>query len=354
MARSRLREFPERHPNAGPVESESTLRKLSLTLACCDYDRTRALFDGRVTVEGCDILPVALEPEEAFHRAFKYQEFDVSEISLSSHTMTISRGENHYIGIPAFVSRLFRHSGIYVRTDRGIATPADLKGKVIGLPEYQITANVWIRGILQDDYGVRPADIRWRRGGVEEPGRGERAPIKLPADIDLQQIPHDSTLSGMLEAGELDGVIGARAPSCFLRGATGVARLFQNHRAAEEDYFRRTRIFPTMHVVGVRRSIVEAHPWLPASLLKAFVQAKALCMNELAQIGHLYTSLPFCVSEFVAAKELMGDDFWSYGFEANRHVLDTFVRYHHEQGLSARKVAPEELFARPTLDTSKI
>jgi len=330
------------------------MRKLQLTLACCDYDRTRALFDGRVTVEGCDILPVALEPEEAFHRAFKYQEFDVSELSLSSHTMMVSRGENPYVAIPAFVSRLFRHSGIYIRTDRGINTPADLKGKRVGLPEYQITANVWIRGILQDEYGVKPADIHWRRGGIEEPGREERAPLKLPPEIDLQQIPHDRTLTGMLESGELDAVIGARAPSCFTRGAPNVARMFPDHRKVEEDYYRRTKIFPTMHVIGIRRSIAEAHPWLAASLYKAFAQAKALAMVELAQIGHLFNSLPFGVSEVAAAKALMGEDFWSYGFEANRHVLETFTRYHHEQGLSAKKVAPEALFAPSTLDISKI
>jgi 4,5-dihydroxyphthalate decarboxylase len=329
-------------------------KNLHLTLAVCDYDRTRALFDGRVRVEGCDITPVALEPEEAFHRAFKYHEFDVSELSISSHTLTVSRGTNHYVGIPAFVSRLFRHSGIYIRTDRGIATPADLKGKTIGLPEYQITANVWIRGILEDEYGVRPRDVHWRRGGVEEPGRDERAPLALPPEIDLQQLPHDKTLAAMLAAGELDAVIGARAPSCFLRRAPNIARLFPDYRRAEEDYYRRTKIFPTMHLVGVRRSIVEQHPWVAASLFKAFAQAKALCMAELGQIGHLFTSLPWAVSEFDAARALMGEDYWSYGFEANRHVLDTFTRYHHAQHLSARRVAPEELFAASTLDISKI
>lgn len=327
---------------------------IKLSLAVCDYDRTRALFDGRVRIEGCDVTFVALEPEEAFHRAFKYQEFDVTEMSMSSHTVMTSRGQNHYVGIPAFVSRLFRHSGVYIRTDRGIQSPADLKGKLVGLPEYQITANVWIRGMFQDDFGVKPSDIHWRRGGVEEAGREERAPLKLPPDIDLQQVPHDRTLSGMLEAGELDAVIGARAPSCFTRGAPNVARMWPDHRKVEEDYYRRTKIFPTMHVMGVRQSLVAANPWLPASILKAFMQAKALCMAELGQIGHLFTSLPFGVSEFDAAKKLMGDDFWSYGYEANRHVLETFTRYHHEQGLSARKVAPEELFAQSTLDISKI
>ena len=329
-------------------------KNLALSVAVCDYDRTRALFDGRVRVEGCDLTMVALEPEEAFHRAFKYQEFDVTEMSLSSHTLMTSRGANHYAGIPAFVSRLFRHAGIYIRTDRGIKRPEDLKGKLVGLPEYQITANVWIRGVLQQDYGVHARDIRWRRGGIEEPGRDERAPITLPPEIELAQIAHDKTLSGMLDSGELDAMIGARAPSCFMRGAPNIARLFSDHRKVEEDYFRRTKIFPIMHVMGVRQSILTEHPWVAASLYKAFAQAQALCMHELGQIGHLFTSLPWGVSEFDAAKRLMGEDYWSYGVEANRHVLETFTRYHHEQGLSAQPVKPEDLFAKSTVDISKI
>ncbi len=330
------------------------MSKLEISLGCCDYDRTRALFDGRVTIEGCDVVPVAIEPEEAFHRAFRFAEFDVSELSLSSHTLMTSRGANEYVGIPAFVSRLFRHSGVYIRTDRGIDSPAALKGKLVGLPEYQITANVWIRGILQDDFGVHPADIRWRRGGVEEPGRGERAPIDLPPGVELEQLPDDRTLSGMLETGDLDAVISARAPSCFTRGAANVARLFPDNRRTEEDYFRRTGIFPIMHIIGVRKSLAERHPWLPVSVYKAFVRAKELAMAELAQIGHLFVSLPWGVSEFQAARALMGPDYWSYGFEPNRHVLETFTRYHHEQGLSARSVAPSELFVAATLDLSKI
>jgi len=328
--------------------------KLQLSLGCCDYDRTKAIFDGRAPIEGCDVVPVAIEPEEAFHRAFSSQEFDVSEISISSHTLMTSRGENAYVGIPAFVSRLFRHSGIYIRTDRGIERPQDLQGKTIGLPEYQITANVWIRGILQDDYGVKPETIHWRRGGLEEPGRGERAPLKLPSNVDLKQVADGKTLSGMLEAGELDGVISARAPSCFERGAPNVTRLFPDYRRAEEDYYRRTKIFPTMHIIGIRKTLVDRHPWLPVSVFKAFIRAKELTMYELGQIGHLFVSLPWGVSEFEAARRLMGNDYWSYGFEANRHALETFTRYHHEQGLSARKVGSEELFARSTLDLTKI
>lgn len=327
---------------------------LELSLACCDYDRTRAIFDGRVRIEGCALTATALEPEEAFHRAFKYQEFDVSELSLSSYTVQVARGENRYVAIPAFVSRVFRHSGIYIRGDRGIARPQDLKGKTLGVPEYQMTANVWIRGMLQDEYGVRPSDIRWRNGGLEQPGREERTKLSLPSEVDLKPIPAGSTLSAMLEAGDLDGVLAARPPSCFLRGAPHVARLFPDFRKSEQDYFRRTRIFPAMHVIGIRKSLLEKHAWLAVNVMKAFIQAKALCWQELGQIGHLYNSLPWGVADFADARALMGEDYWSYGLEPNRHVLEAFTRYHHEQGLSPRKVSPDEMFAPAACDLSKI
>jgi 4,5-dihydroxyphthalate decarboxylase len=330
------------------------VRKLEISLGCCDYDRTRAIFDGRVQIEGCEVCATPVEPEEAFHRAFKHQEFDLSELSLSSHTAQVARGDNPYVAIPAFVSRLFRHSGIYIRTDRGIQRPEDLRGKTIGLPEYQITANVWIRGLLQDEHGVKTPEVHWRSGGIEEPGRGERTPLKLPPSIDLKPIPSDRTLSGMLESGELDGMIGARAPSCFLRGAPDVARLFPDFRRVEQDYFRRTKIFPIMHVIGIRKSLHEKHPWLAVNAMKAFIKAKEYCWYELGQIGHLFTSLPWGVAEFADTKALMGEDYWSYGLQPNLHVLEPFTRYHHEQGLSARKVPPAELFAPAACDLSKI
>jgi 4,5-dihydroxyphthalate decarboxylase len=330
------------------------MSKHKLSMSVGNYDRTQALFDGRVQVEGCEITAVPLEPEEAFHRAFRYGEFDITEISMSSHMMTTARGDNQYVAVPAFLSRVFRQSGVYVRTDRGINRPQDLKGKRIGVPEYQITANVWIRGILEEEFGVKPSDIHWRRGGIEEAGRGERAPISLPDSVDLQQIPDDKTLSGMLEAGELDGYIGARAPSCFLRGAPHVGRLFKDYIQDEKDYFRRTRIFPIMHMVGIRKTLVEQHPWLAVSVYKAFLKAKALAVHELNEICHLAVSLPWMVHHHNEAKALMGDDYWPYGLDANRHVIDKFAQYHHGQGLSVRHVAAEELFARSSLDLSKI
>jgi len=327
---------------------------LHLSLAVCDYDRTRAIFDGRAKIEGCDITTMALEPEESFHRAFKFNEFDISEISMSSYMMTTARGDAHYVAVPAFVSRLFRHSGIYIRTDRGIKDPRDLKGRTVGLPEYQMTANVWIRGIFEDEYGVMPSNIRWRRGGLEEPGRRERTKIELPADVDYAPIPVDRTLSDMLAKGEIDALLSARAPSCFLSGAANVGRMFPDYPAVEEAYFCKTRIFPIMHAVGIRRSLVERHPWLAVSVYKAFLKAKELCMKELGQIGHLATSLPWSVAEYDRVRKMMGEDFWSYGVAENRHVLETLTRYSFTQGLSVRKLDVNEMFAPSTSDLSKV
>lgn len=328
--------------------------RLALSMSCCDYDRCHALINGRVQVDGVDLVCSPLEPEEAFHRAFQYQEFDISELSLSSFTMLTSRGEAPYVGIPAFVSRLFRHSGIYIRTDRGIDHPSKLSGKTIGLPEYQITAVVWIRGILADEYGVDLDSIAWRQGGLEEAGREERSPLVLPPNVDLKIIPKDRNLSDMLESGEIDALVSARAPSCFLRGAPNIDRMFPDFRAAEQDYYRQTKIFPIMHLIGIRRSIYEKNPWVAVNLLKAFMEAKHHAMYEISQIGHLFSSLPWSVAEYQQTVGLMGKDFWPYGVEENRSALERFLGYHHKQGLSKRLVAVEELFAPSTMHLTKI
>lgn len=328
--------------------------RLTLSMACCDYDRCHALINGRVQADGINLVPSPLEPEESFHRAFQFQEFDVSELSLSSFTMLTSRGESPYVGIPAFVSRLFRHSGIYIRTDRGIDDPSRLSGLTIGLPEYQITANVWIRGILEEEYGVNLDSIAWRQGGLEDAGREERSPLSLPSNIDLKPIPSDRNLSEMLATGEIDAMISARAPSCYLRGVPNVDRMFPDFKATEQNYYKRTKIFPIMHLIGIRRSIYERHPWVAVNLLKAFMQAKDHAMYELGQIGHLFSSLPWLVAGFQETVDLMGVNFWPYGVESNRAVLNRFLDYHHRQGLSKRRVAVDELFTPSTIHLSKI
>jgi 4,5-dihydroxyphthalate decarboxylase len=327
---------------------------VELSLSVCHYDRTAALFDGRAPIEGCDVIAVANSPEESFHRAFKFQEFDVTEISMSSYLLSVARNDSHYAAIPAFVSRLFRHSGIYIRTDRGIKGPADLKGKTIGLPEYQMTANVWVRGMLEEEYGVKPTDIKWRRGGLEEPGREERARITLPKEIDLQPVPEGRTISDLLAKGEIDGLLSARAPSCYLRGAPNVDRLWPDYPAVEAAYYKKTKLFPIMHGIGIRRSLVEKYPWLAVNVYKAFVKAKALCMEELAEIGHLHATLPWPVYAYDQARKVMGEDYWPYGAHENKLPLETLARYSFQQGLSVRQVPFEEMFAKPTYELTKI
>ena len=321
------------------------MKKLSLTVACAAYDRTWPLISGQVPIEGCDTKFSVIDPSEAFVRAYRSQDFDVTELSSSSHILTTARGDAHYIAIPAFISRLFRHSSFYIRTDRDIRSAKDLRGKKVGVTEYQMTAGLWARGLLSDDYGVQSTEIHWRSGGMDKPGLTERTPIKLPENIDLQPIPTDKTLSQMLEAGELDALIAARAPACFTQGSPNIARLWPDFGAAEEDYFRRTGLFPIMHLVGIRRSLVEAHPWLAINVLNAFTRAKNIALKEIEDVGISRASLPLLPADVARAKALMGPDFWPYGFETNRKAIEAMLRWSKEQGLSHRLVAPEELFA---------
>jgi len=329
------------------------MAKLNLSIAVRDYDRTRPLTDGDVRIDGVDPVFMALPPEEIFFRAFRRAEFDICELSMSSFTVKTSQGDCPYVGVPAFVSRTFRHTAIYVRTDR-IKKPADLKGKKIGVPEYQLTANVWARAILEDDHGVKPSDIHWLRGGLIEAGRLEKISITLPKDVKLDDVPPGRTLSGMLETGEIDGVIAPRVPIPFERGDPNVGWLFPDPVAAAKDYYKRTGIFPIMHLLGIRRELAEQHPWLPAAVFKAFELAKAVALEKLNDTSSTKVTLPFVEERLMEARALMGEDFWPYGVEKNRTTLETFLRHHHSQGLSSRLVKVEELFHPGTLETYKL
>jgi 4,5-dihydroxyphthalate decarboxylase len=330
------------------------MSRLPLVVATGNYDRVRALIDGRVTIEGCDINFIPLEPEETFFRAFGAKEFDVTELSLSSYMVATSRGACGYKAIPVFPSRMFRHSAIYIRTDRGIARPEDLKGKRIGVPEYQLTAQLWARGILSDEYGVKASDMKWVFGGEEEPGRYEKLKLDLPAEISLEPIPEGATLSAMLRDGDIDGIISPRAPSSFTKRAPNVGRLFPNFRQAELDYFARTDIFPIMHVLAIRNELVASQPWLASSVFKAFMQAKAIAYEDLHFLAALRLTLPTLTAELEVVERVMGADFWPYGFAENRKALEAAVRYSYEQGLSKRQLTIDELFVPATLDTVKI
>jgi 4,5-dihydroxyphthalate decarboxylase len=326
--------------------------KRSITISTWDYDRVRALIDGRVPVEGCDVNYIPLPPEECFHRTYLNREFEVAEIGFSPYLIALSRGTNDYVALPIFLSRMYRHSAIYIRTDRGIASAADLRDKRVGVPEYQMSAAMWARGMLHDDHGVAPEAMRWFQGGLEVPGRKDKFPLNVPPDFPLSPIPEEATLSGMLAAGELDALFSARAPSCYGAPGVPVARLYENFADAEREYARRTGIFPIMHALGVRRDVLESAPWLAIGLVKAFTEAKRLADEDLFEVTALKIGLPWIVDEALRTRKLLGHDFWPYGVAANRHTLETMARYSYSQGLATRLLRVDEMFAPTTIDST--
>ncbi len=326
---------------------------LALSVAVGDYDRNRPLINGAVRIDGVDPIFMTLSPGEIFFRAFRSQDFDICELSLSSYTLRTALGNCPYVGVPAFVSRMFRHTSVWVRTDR-IKEPQDLKGKKVGLPEWQLTANVWARAILEDDHGVKQTDVHWIRGGIEEPGRPEKNPIKLPAGVRMDDAPAGATISQMLIDGEIDGFVAPRPPSFMTAETRNVGWLFRDPTAAAKDYFKRTGVFPIMHLIGIRRTLAEKHPYLPVAVFKAFEASKATAMAALSDTSATKVTLPFVEERLKEARELMGEDFWAYGVEPNRRTLETFLRHHHSQGLSPRLMKIEELFHPSVYETFKL
>ncbi|MDP9460237.1 MAG: ABC transporter substrate-binding protein [Actinomycetota bacterium] len=318
--------------------------RLRLTFACGDYDRTRALEEGTVRPDGVDLTYLRLPVEETFFRMLRHREFEVAEMSMSSYVKSLDSDDRPFVGLPVYTSRQFRHAGIFVNVNSGIEKPEDLRGKVVGTPEWQLTANVWIRGFLSDQYGVPIDSVEYRTGGQETPGRVEKAAVDLGERIRIAPIGPDRTLARMLAEGEIDAFQGPRVPSSFVPGGP-VRRLFADPVAAEKEYFAETGIFPIMHVVVIRRDVYERHRWVAQSLTKALELAKHKAMAELYDASALRFMLPWLIPGLEEARALLGEDFWSYGLEANRHVLETFLGYHHDQGLSRRRYAPEELFA---------
>ena len=330
------------------------MSKLRLSLACWNYDRTRALMDERVTVDGVDLTYLNLPVEETFFRMMRFQEFDVAEMSLSSYTLSLFKENPPFIAIPVFPSRFFRHSCIFINRNSGIREPKDLAGKRVGTPEYQLTAIVWIRGILSDDYGVPVASARYFTGGEEEPGRIEKSKVSLPPEIHVEAIPETRTLSQMLDAGEIDAIYAPRIPSTYARGARNVRRLFEDYGTAERAYYQRTKIFPIMHTIVIRRQVYEKYPWVAQALHKAFAAAKAQAYEDLFESAALKCMLPWLMQYAEETRATMGEDFWPYGYERNVHTLDTFLRYSYEQGLSKRQLTAKDLFAPETLESFKI
>jgi 4,5-dihydroxyphthalate decarboxylase len=326
---------------------------LPLVLACWDYDRTRALQDGRVRAEGIDLTYLPLGMPESFFRMLHHREFGASEMSLSWYTRTLTFDEPPLIAIPVFPSRMFRHSSIYVHARSGIAEPRDLIGKRIGVPEYQMTAAVWIKGMLAEHYGVPVSSVTYHTGGLRQPGRSE-LPLNLPSEISVRPIGDDETLNSLIESGCIDALYTAEAPESFRSGSPNVRRLFEDYERVERDYYAETKIFPIMHTVVLRRDLYESNPWVAQSLQTAFERAQAIAYEELEEMTALKVMLPWLPGDIGATRAAMGDDFWPYGFERNHKTLDTFLRYSFDQGLLTRRLEPEELFAPSTLRTAKV
>jgi 4,5-dihydroxyphthalate decarboxylase len=319
--------------------------RLRLAFACGDYDRTRALYEGTVQPDGIDLTYLRLPVEETFFRMMRHREFEVAELSLSSYVKSLDLDASPFVALPVYPSRQFRHGGIFVNTASGIEKPEDLRGRVVGTPEWQLTAGVWIRGILADRHDVPIDAVEYRTGGQETPGRIEKAAVDLGGRVRIESIPEGATLSAMLADGGIDALYSPRVPSSF-RGPGGpVRRLFDDPVAAEKEYFAATGIFPIMHVVVVRRDVYERHPWVAQSLTKALHLAKRAAMENLYDSSALRFTLPWLIQGVEEARTLLGADYWSYGLAANQETLSTFLRYHHEQGLSRRRYAPDELFA---------
>ncbi|MFM0704382.1 ABC transporter substrate-binding protein [Paraburkholderia sediminicola] len=330
------------------------MSKLQLSIAVGNYDRMRPLVDGEVQIDGVDPVFMLQDPEEIFFRAFRHADYDICELSLSSYSVKTAAGTSPYIAVPVFPSRAFRHTSVYVRSDRGINRPEDLKGKRIGVPEYQLTANVWVRLFLEEEYGVKPSHITWIRGGYEDPTRVEKIALKLPAGVELQNAPEGETISGLLASGEIDAVIGPRAPSCFERGHPQVKYLFDDPHKSAAQWYSRTTLFPIMHTLGIRKELADQHPWLPGAITKAFEKSKTLALARLSDTSATKVTLPFIEDQLRAARKLMGTDFWSYGFAENEHVLNRFLAQHHAEGLSSRRLEARELFHPASLESFKI
>lgn len=328
------------------------MSKLKLTLGCWNYDRTHALATGAVRPDGIDLNFLEMPVEETFFRMLRHREFDVAELSLSSYAVTRHRDPPPFVAIPVFPSRYFRHASIFVSTKSGIREPKDLAGKRVGSPEYQMTAPVWIRGILQEHYGVPVESYLHVTGGEETPGRDEKIKLDLPPSIRVERIGPGQTLAQMLAEGEIDALVTARTPSTFRTRPDRVRRLFPDFVEVEHRYFRETGIFPIMHTIAIRRDVYEANRWIAQSLVKAFTEAQRRTYEDLEESAALKAMLPWLTAHVEDAIATMGEDWWAYGLgERNRKTLDTFLRYHHEQGLSRRRLAPEELFAPESLES---
>ncbi len=318
---------------------------LKLNVGIAPNDRMLPLLTGDVKAEGLDLTFSRSAPSDIFWRALHAGEFDVTEMSLAAFCILLSRGERPFIGLPVFTSRMFRHGCIYVSGRSAIETPADLSGKRVGHPEYQMTAAVWMRGILAEFHNVALDEIHWLTGGTNRPGRKERIPLNLPPAYRVDEIAPDETMNALLARGEVDAVISPQMPETFIAGDSGARRLFPDFRKAEQEYYTRSGIFPIMHLLVMRRHVYEENVWAARSLFDAFDKARERSLANLYGSDVLYVMLPWLVDEMEAAFSLMGRNFWPYGISANADVLSKFIDYLERQHLLKGRISVADLFA---------
>jgi 4,5-dihydroxyphthalate decarboxylase len=316
---------------------------LRLNFACGPYDRTQSLRDGTIKPDGIDLTYLTMQPAEIFWRMLQYNEFHACEMSLSNTTTVMSGPNPQFIAIPVFPSRVFRHGYFFVNANAGIEKGSDLKGKRGGVPEYSMTAAVFMRGLMQHEFGVKPSDVEWVQGRHDRLGR------KLPADIKLTQAPTGTELGDMLERGEIDFMMTANNPLSFRRGSKNVARLFPNYAEMEKDYYKRTKIYPIMHTVVIKREIYDREPWVAQNLYQALCQAKERCYQLLVETGAPKASFAWLQPMIEEEKRIIGEDWYPYGIEQNRPTIEALLQYTHEHGLTDRRVKLEELFAPATM-----
>jgi 4,5-dihydroxyphthalate decarboxylase len=320
-----------------------------ITVVSGNYDRIQGIKTGEIPIDGYNLRYLNLTPPETFQRLFADQEFDIAEMSFSTYLLARSRFNWPYTAVPVFLSRVFPHCSIYIRTDRGIERPEDLKGRLVGTPNFHFTRGLCVRGMLEDEYGVSPRDIRWRSGGIDTPGGLTYMKIEAPDGIDITPIGPDEALGPMLAQGAIDAIITYRDPQVFTDKAPNVGRLFPDFKVAEQAYFAKTGIFPIMHMVGIRNSLIERDPSLPLNVVKAFELSKALAMPHLTDLDALAVTLPWLVAEAESTIALMGEDFWPYGIEKNFKTIEAQTRWSFEQGISDRRFEMAEIFASSTL-----
>jgi 4,5-dihydroxyphthalate decarboxylase len=334
------------------IESGGTAR-LHLTLATMDYDHVRDLTNGQVQAKGIVLTAFNLPIEEVTFRFVKNREWDISELSFGKFIGYCSQGNSPFIGIPVFPSRVFRHSAFYVRADRGIASPKDLEGKTVGVPEWAQTAGIYARGFLAETAGVDLRKIKWVQAGMNEAGREEKVEFTLPQGIQYSQ-RRDSSLSAMLLSGELDAAICARVPDAFNHGGGKIVRLFPNYRGEEMRYYDSTGIFPIMHVIAMRRAVFERYPWVAMNMLKAFEQAKAHSLERISDLTASRIPVPWSAAIASEWSESFGPDPFPYGLEVNRNTLDAFCRFAHDQGVTARRLVPDDLFPKEVRASARV